>query len=139
MKITICGSSKFRNEKMDMYNQLLVLWHDPIIDENTKNIVNGAMEEYLVPWVEDADIKKKYDFIRLYYNFIVESDAIIVCNYDKGDVKHYIGSNTFLEMGYAHVHHKKIFLLHGMPQQSYILDELKAMDPIIINWDLSLI
>lgn len=137
MKITICWSSKFRNEKIQIYQKLIELGHEPIIDENTKKIVNGNMEEYLIPWVESYNIKKQYDFIRLYYNFIVESDAIIVCNYDKWDIQNYIWSNTFLEMWYAHVHHKKIFLLNPIPDQFYILDEIKAINPIILYWDLS--
>lgn len=37
---------------------------------------------------------------------ICGSDAILVLNYDKKGIKNYIGGNTLMEMGFAHVHDK---------------------------------
>lgn len=69
---------------------------------------------------------------------IKESEAILVTNYDKKGVTGYIGGNVFLEMGFAHVLDKKIFLLNEVPDVSYV-DEIRAMQPMVINNDLSLI
>jgi hypothetical protein len=63
----------------------------------------------------------------------------LVLNFDKNGIKNYIGANTFLEIWFAHVHHKKIFLLNDFPDQPYIHDEIHAMEPIVINNDLTLI
>jgi len=141
MKITVCWSASFRGEKIEIRDQLIELWHVPLLDEWTEKIFKWEAPE-LKKQVkqESSEVKKKFDFIKMYYDFIVESDAILICNFSKKSIKNYIWSNTFLEIGYAHVCWKKIFLLNPIPEkQEYILDELKAMDPIVLNWDLSLI
>lgn len=84
---------------------------------------------------ESTENKVKNDLIRKYFNEIKESDAVLVINFDKNNVKNYIGGNTFLEMGFAHILDKKIFLLNQIPDIFYV-DELLAMRPIIINGDL---
>jgi len=138
MKITICWSSAFRKEKVEIKKQLLALWHEPIIDEWTEKLARGEDPDLLKQVnTEHYIAKKQYNFIKMYYDFIKESDAIIVCNYDKKEINDYIGSNTFLEMWYAHVLGKKIFILNNIPEQIYILDEIKAMDPIILWWNLN--
>lgn len=140
MKITICGSSVFRKEKIEVKEQLMALGYEPMIDEWTEKLARGEAPELLAQInQEHSVVKKQYNFIKVYYDLIAASDAIIVCNYEKKWVKDYIGSNTFLEMWYAHVLGKKIFLLHNIPDQTYILEEVKAMDPIILHGDLSLI
>ena len=62
----------------------------------------------------------------------------LVLNFEKNGVKNYIGGNTLMEIGFAYVHYKKIFLFNPIPDMHY-KDELKAMEPIIINRKLSLI
>jgi len=138
MKIVICGSSKFRKEKTEIRDKLNSLGHEAIIDLWTEKLAKGEAEELDKKMKEDhSEAKKEYDFIRLYYNMIKDSEAILVVNLDKKGIKNYIGANTFLEIGYAHCLNKKIFLLNPLPEQEYLLDELKATEPIIINQDLS--
>ena len=43
-----------------------------------------------------------------------------------------------MEIGFAHVHGKKIFLLNDIPDVSY-KDEIEAMYGVILRGDLSLI
>ena len=50
-------------------------------------------------------------------------------------IPNYIGGNTFLEMGFAHVLNKKVFLLNNIPAMPYD-DEIKDMQPIVLNGDL---
>jgi hypothetical protein len=88
---------------------------------------------------DHAQLKIENDYIRYHYNKIVKSDAVLVLNFDKNNIKNYIGANTFLEIGFAHVHNKKIFFLNDAPDQKYINDEVGAVEPIVINNDLSLI
>ena len=73
-----------------------------------------------------SDRAIKYDSIRAYWDIINNCDCILVANYDKKRIKNYIGGNSFLEMGFAHVLRKKIFLLNDIPKMIYI-DEIKAM------------
>ena len=79
--------------------------------------------------------KIKEDLIKRYYDKIKTCDAILVLNIDKNSIKNYIGGNVFLEMGFAHVLNKPIYLYNDLPDMNYS-DELKAMRPIIINGDL---
>jgi predicted RNA-binding protein with PUA domain len=62
-------------------------------------------------------------------------DAILILNLEKNGIKGYIGGNTFLEMGFAHVLNKKIFLLNPISEMGYE-DEIVAMKPVILNGDL---
>ena len=84
MKITICGSSAFRKEKVEIKEQLIALGHEPLIDEWTEKIARGEAPELLAQInKEHSVVKKQYNLIKLYYDFISASDAIIVCNYEK--------------------------------------------------------
>ncbi|MFA6790630.1 MAG: hypothetical protein WCR65_03565, partial [Parcubacteria group bacterium] len=67
---------------------------------------------------------------------IVRSDAILVLNFDKKGIVNYIGGNTLMEIGFAHVNGKKIFLINEVPEVSYA-DEILAMYDVILNGDLA--
>lgn len=67
------------------------------------------------------------------------ADAVLVLNIDKHGIANYIGGNTFLEIGFAHILNQKIFLLNPIPDMPYYKTEIVAMNPIVINGDLSLI
>ena len=84
-----------------------------------------------------ADRKAKYDLIRRHWDNIRKAEAILVLNYDKDGVAGYVGGNTFLEMGFAHVLRKPIYVLRPLPKLSYTA-EMKAMSPIILMDRLTL-
>lgn len=138
MKITICGSVQFAKQLVDIYYQLEKLGHQPQMHKEMFGIADGTAKE-LIKGINNnhAETKKKNDFIKIWYNLIVNGDAMLVCNFDKDDIKNYIGGNTFLEMGFAHVNNKKIFLLNPLPQNCLYLDEVEAMYDEIINGDLT--
>jgi len=77
-----------------------------------------------------------FDPFKNYFKIIKKSDAVLVVNIHRKGIKGYIGGNTLIEMAFAHVLDKKIFLLHEIPEVSY-KDEIEAMKPIILNGDLS--
>ncbi|MDD5750579.1 MAG: hypothetical protein PHU56_02940 [Candidatus Pacebacteria bacterium] len=136
-KITICGSVKFRKEMVEARDRLNEMGYEGIICQVMEDLALGKNPELLKKIEENhAQAKKEGGFIKWYYNSIVQSDAILVLNYDKGDIKNYIGGNTLMEMAFAHVHDKRIFLLNPAPEIGY-RDEIIAMDPIILNNDLS--
>jgi hypothetical protein len=139
MKITIVSSSVFVKQMVDYRDKLIALGH--IVDLHPHYVAQAAGERSdLVErtMTEHALLKKEYDYIRYHYNEIVDSDAILVLNFDKNGIKNYIGGNTLMEIGFAHVHYKKIFLLNPIPEINYE-EEIKAMEPVVINGDLSLI
>ena len=67
---------------------------------------------------------------------IKKSDAILVLNYDRKGIKNYIGGNTFLEIGFAHVLDKKIYLLNPIPDINFYKEEIEAIHPEILYGDV---
>lgn len=108
--------------------------HICFIPESTDNYAEGRMEK--VSGSESAERKITNNFIRKHYDLITNSGAILVLNHDKKGVKNYIGGNSLMEMGFAHIHNKKIFLLNPVPELSYS-DEISAMTDIVLNGDLN--
>ena len=117
----------FEKEILKFEKNLIKLDHKVIVPFSTKEIIGKKAHDKL---------KVDRDLIRYYYHEIKKSDAIFVPNFTKNGIKNYIGGNTLMDMSFAYVHNKKIFLLNPVPEISY-KDEILAMDPIVINGDLS--
>lgn len=83
---------------------------------------------------EQANLKQ--DFIDKHIDKIKESDAILLANYAKNDIKDYIGANTFLEMAFAYILKKPIFILHGVPEQPNTV-EIEGLKPIPLEGNLN--
>lgn len=138
MKITICGSSKFRHEMVLYKKKLHDLGHEAIVHEHYIKSVNGEMPGFMERIErEHAKLKKENNYIKWYYNAIVKSDAILVLNLEKNGIKNYVGGNTLMEIGFAHVNDKKIFLLNPIPENMPYTDEIKAMVDIVLDGDLT--
>lgn len=135
MKLVICGSMKFSGEMVKLKERLKSLGFDNIlIPRNAEKYVSGELNPET--GYESISNKIEGDLIREYYNEIKEADAVIVANYDKGEIKNYIGGNAFLEAAFAHVLNKDLYFLFDIPEMNYA-DELKALQPVILNDDLS--
>lgn len=137
MKITICGSSKFRHEMIEYMEKLENLGHKVIVHEHYIKSVRGEMPE-LMERVEreHATLKREQNYIKWYHNAIKNSDAILVLNFNKNGIKNYVGGNTLMEIGFAHVNGKKIFLFNQIPEDVSYADEIKAMVDVVIDGDL---
>ncbi|SRR6266404_6486603 len=142
MIIAICGSLDFIPEMKTASEQLTKLGHQVMMPKSAEMVISGEVTSDEIKQENQsgrgADRKIKLDAIKRHYNKIVQSDAILVLNYTKKGVENYIGGNTFLEMGFAHVLDKKIFLLNSIPQMLYT-DELQAMRPVVLNGDFTFI
>lgn len=142
MRVYVLGSTKFMHSMVEARDNLLKLGLDGWIHENYDLLVQGKMdklEEDKATSQENAERKKKYDYLKVHYKHILESDAVLIVNEAKNGIENYIGGNVLIEMGQAYVHDKKIFFLHGMPEKLPYLDEILAMDPICLNGDLEAI
>jgi hypothetical protein len=58
-------------------------------------------------------------------------------NYDRKGIKNYIGGNTLMEIGFAHVLDKKIFLMNPIPDIEYYRSEIEAVSPVILQQNLN--
>jgi len=138
MKIVICGSSAFKEKMIEYQKLLLDLGHEAIVHPDYLAFINGEKQEVWskISGGEHYEAKKSQGYIKWYYNAIVSSDAILVLNFDKRGIKNYIGGNTLMEIAFAHVHDKKIFLLNNIPEEVSYVDEIKAMFDLVLNNDL---
>jgi len=131
------GSSTFAPQMVEYRDKLVKLGHKVNLHEHYVAFANGEGKDLLDRMTkEHAAVKKEYNYIKYHYNEIINSDAILVLNFDKNQIKNYIGGNTLIEIGQAYVNNKKIFLLNPVPDMNY-RDEIEAMEPIVINNDLS--
>jgi len=137
MRLTICASSTFK-EKMLEYKKLLeALGHEAVVHPDYEAFVRGEKQEIwsLVQNGEHAKVKKEQGYIKWYHDAIVGSDGILVLNFDKREIANYIGGNTLMEIAFAYVNDKKIFLLNPVPEVSY-KDEIMAMYTKVLDGDL---
>lgn len=130
MKIAICGSMKFSKEMIDAKDKLERLWHQVILPANVEKYVSNTMS------VENKQEKINEDLIRVYFEKIKLQDAILVLNITKNNIDNYVWWNSFIEMAFAHVLYKKIFLLNPIPNMIYS-EEIEALMPIVLDGDLS--
>ena len=134
MKITICGSMRLSKEMLEMKHKLTKLGHEVILPRHTEEYAQLDTSDHM----HNESVKNKinHDLIREYFKEIKEGDAILVINETLKGIENYIGGNSFLEIGFAHVLDKKIFLLNPIPEVGY-KDEILAMQPVVLNGDLS--
>lgn len=133
MKIAICGSMTSAVQMMDAEKILLLNNHEVILPRYTKEYAEKVLAEKTAG--ESTKNKIEHDLIRDYFEKIKNADAILVVNVDKKGILNYIGGNSFLEMGFAHILNKTIFILNEVPKMIYT-DEILAMQPIALNGDL---
>jgi len=133
MKIALWASMTFSKQMIEIRDKLLAIWHEVILPRHTEKYAN--QERSMETRAESAKNKIEGDLIRGYFNILKNVDAILIVNYEKHNTPNYIGGNSFLEAAFAHILNKKIYFLNPMPEMIYT-DELKALQPIILNWDL---
>jgi len=146
MKITICGSAAFYDEMLAVKEKLEQMGHKVKLppheiedgDGNTLPIKEYYRKRKLAnedeKWIRD----RKTEAITRHFAKINWSDVILLLNYDKNNIKGYIGGNSLIEMGVAFFLKKRIYLLNPIPEISY-KEEILGMKPIILNGDLNLI
>lgn len=132
MKVIICGSISAADEILSAKEKLERADWSVEIPEGVKHFdqwggVGGA---------NSAQRKIEHDLIRGYYEKIKLHDAVLVVNPEKKGIKGYIGGNTLIEMAFAHVLGKPLYVLYPLPELPYTA-EILAMQPVMINGDLS--
>ena len=139
MKIVICGSSAFKEKMLEYRDKLVAIGHEPIVHPDYEAFVRGEKPEIWnqITAGEHHRAKKEQGYIKWYYNAIVNSDAILVLNFAKRGINNYIGGNTLMEISFAHVNDKKIFLLNPIPEEVPYVDEIKAMVDNILDDNLN--
>jgi len=118
-RICVCGSMKALNKMVQIESILKYIGHEVIMPETMHK-------------------KTKHDLINEHFNKIKLCDAVLIVNPEQKNTPGYIGGNSFLEIGFAYMMKKNVYLLYEIPKMSYE-DEIIAMKPIVLNEELSLI
>jgi nucleoside 2-deoxyribosyltransferase len=134
MKIAICSSMVFTEKMIEIQQNLNKMGYEAFISIFSNAYIGKTEQEK-----EEITIyhKNEKDAIREFWKIIKTCDAILVLNYTRRGIENYIGGNTFLEMGFAHVLDKKIFLMNPIPDVQLYKSEIEAMKPEIIYQDLT--
>ena len=136
MKITVCGSLQFGEEMKKSQKELEKLGHKVFmpksLEENQeKSHWNNLKKENIEEFTQIYGERMK-----IHFNKIKNSEAIVIFNYDKKNIKNYIGPSSFLEMGVAFSEGKKVFTINPIPQENHH-DELVAINPVCLYGDLT--
>lgn len=136
MKIAIVSSLSFAKEMLDVKKKLIKIGHKAVYSDFTEDFLGKSESEK-----EEMNAKNfvEKDVIREFWRKIKVCDAILVLNYDKKGVKNYIGGNSLMEIGFAHVLEKKIFLLNPIPEIPFYKAEIIGVKPTVLYGDLALI
>jgi nucleoside 2-deoxyribosyltransferase len=133
MKIVICGSMSSAIQMLEAEKELLQNNHEVVLPKHAKEYAEKILAEETAQ--ESTKNKIEHDLIRDYFEKIKNADAILVINVEKKGISNYIGGNSFLEMGFAHILNKTIFILNDIPDMIYT-DEIRAMQPVVLNGNL---
>lgn len=135
-KIIICCSASATGDVLPIKKDLEEMGFEVEIPVGVQQYIDNSYTHLS----ESERFQNKIDMnlITRYYKKIQDSDYVLIVNVEKNGKENYIGGNTFLEMGFAHVLGKPMFVLNPLPEVSY-RDELEAMNLRVINGDLGLI
>ena len=109
MKIGVIGSMQYTEKMLEIRDELIKLGHNAFITDLHKPFIGKTDEEK-----EEIKLHQKnnMDAIREFWRAMQGADAVLVANYDKHGIKNYIGGNTLMEIGFAHVLDQKIYLMN---------------------------
>lgn len=127
---------QFTERMIEARDELMKQGHDAFVTNLASPFIGKTDEEK-----EEIKIHQKnnLDAIREFWKLMQGGDAVLVLNLDKHGIKNYIGGNTLMEIGFAHVLNQKIFLYNPIPEIPYYKSEIEAVKPIIIDGNYSLI
>lgn len=133
MKIALCHSMQYAEKAKEVQEWFRAKGHEAFPSSFNESFIGLNDEEK-----EILKLKQKYeqDAIREHWSTIEDCDVTLILNYDKHGIEHYIGGNSFLEMGFAYIQKKPLYLLNPIPDMPYYKTEIIAMKPIILNRDL---
>ena len=134
MKIMICASITFAKSMLEIKEKLEKQGHTVLISDDAP--FYSESPETKLSFDEELKLAKEQDILNKALNKVSQSDAILVLNYEKNNIKGYLGTSVLMELAVAYHLKKKIFLLNEIDKtQNYAL-EVELINPVILNGDL---
>jgi hypothetical protein len=134
MRIGVAGSMHYTEQMIATRDALIALGHDAFVTDLAAPFIGKSDDEKERIKIEQ---KNHQDAIREFWRMMQGADALLVVNLDRHGIANYIGGNTLLEIGFAHVLNQKIFLLNPVPDIPYYKSEIEAMQPVVLHGDLT--
>ena len=138
--IIICSSANFYKHAFLITEELTKIGYKvkvPVTIKKMKKSGNFNAEDYRTWYKDSRTFRRKTYLMKNHFDKIASSDAILVVNDKKRGIKGYIGANVLMEMGLAFYLNKPIFVLDNVHEDMPVYEEVKAMNCIIIEGDLS--
>ncbi len=140
--ITICSSAAHYRNVLEVEKQLKTIGYKVKIPR-TANIMkrtnNFDVASYKTWYKNKKDYKKKTLLMKEHFKKVMQSDAILVTNFEKNNIKGYIGGNVLMEMVLAFHYKKPIFIYNNISEDLGIKEEIYGLNPIFINGDLKIL
>ncbi len=125
----------FAPQLVALQKKLEALGHTAFIPSDTeKHIADSTLHEDLE---RDNQHAEETDIFRDHANFIEQSDAILVLNFDKNGIAGYCGVSVLMEISLAYYLRKKIFLLQAIASTERYADDVKVLGAIVIDGDIT--
>lgn len=137
--ITICSSASFYRQALEAQEELQKRGFRVLIP-HTAHIMrrrnNFDVSVYKTWFANDSDWNKKTEFMNKHFQKVLESEAILVLNYEKNGMAGYIGGNVLMEMAIAFHYKKPIFVLHPVSERLPVYEEVLGMKPFFLSGEL---
>ena len=137
--IAICSSGSFYKQVLEAEKELRKQGFKVKIPSTARKMRKSGdfdAEHYKTWFKNPAHYHVKAKLIRRHFKKILESDAILILNYEKNGMAGYIGGNTLMEMALAFHLRKPIYILNLVLESSPLYEEIMGMGPIFLNGDL---
>jgi len=125
---------QYTEKLLEVRDKLRELGHDAFVTNLAAPFVGKSDEEKELIKIQQ---KIHSDAIREFWRMMQGADAVLALNLDKHGIDNYIGGNTLMELGFAHVLNQKIFLYNPIPEIPFYKTEIEAMKPVILKGDLT--
>jgi len=135
MKITIGGSMTFAKEQFEVGEYLKNYGHEILLTDDIEHFIKTP--DLKLDQKKVIELSLQYDVIRSFFDKIAESDAYLVCNYEKNGIKGYLGTSVLMEIGVAYHLNKKIYLFNEIDRNHKYGEEIEIINPTILNGELS--
>jgi hypothetical protein len=134
MKIVVAGSMQLADQQYTICEELKAMGHQAVMTKSGPSFLGKSDSEK-----EKLKLDEKYNHnaIKEFWKLMEDANALLVVNHDKHGIKNYLGGNTLLDMGHAYALNQKIYLLNPIPKMPYYQTEIIAMQPIVLNGDLT--
>jgi len=138
--ITICTSVSFYKQALDLQKELRKKGFHVIVPSTAYVMKKTGVydEDVYKTWFKNKeDYHKKTAVMLDHFKKVRKADAILVLNLEKRNIKGYIGGNVLMEMTFAFLHKKPIFVYNMILDSLPIAEEVYGLQPIFLQGDLS--